>query len=74
VSTLTEIQDAITRLEPEERNALAVWLQSQESPVIPPQEEERLLRSIDEALEEIDAGKGVSSDEVRQMIRSWVAK
>jgi hypothetical protein len=38
------------------------------------QEEQRLLRSLDEAMRDIDAGNGVSIDEVRKRVGSWVAK
>jgi hypothetical protein len=38
------------------------------------QEEEHLLRSLDEAMRDIDAGKGVSMDEVRKRVGSSAAR
>jgi hypothetical protein len=74
MSTLIEIQDAVARLPSSEKKALQLWLNSQAEPEMTPQEEQRLLRSLDEAMRDIDAGKGVSIDEVRQRIGSWAAK
>jgi hypothetical protein len=37
-------------------------------------EEQRLLRSLDEAIRDIDAGKGVPITDVRQRVASWAAK
>jgi hypothetical protein len=37
------------------------------------EEEARLLRSLDEAIRDIDVGKGVVIDEVRQQVGSWAA-
>ena len=51
-----------------------MWLNSQTEPEMTAQEEQRLLRSLDEAMRDIDAGKGVSIDEVRQRAGSWAAK
>ena len=74
MSTLSEIQDAVGRLPSSEKKALQLWLNSQAEPKMTPQEEQRLLRSLDEAMRDIDAGKGVSIDEVRQRVGSWAAK
>jgi hypothetical protein len=74
MSTLTEIQDAVAQLPSNEKKALQVWLNSQAEPEMTAEEEQRLLRSLDEALRDIDAGKGVSMDEVRQRVGSWAAK
>ena len=74
MSTLVEIQDAVAQLPSNERKALQVWLNSQSEPALTDEEEERLLRSLDEAMCDIDAGKGVSIDEVRQQVSSWAAK
>ena len=38
------------------------------------QDEEHLLRSLDEAMRDIDAGKGASMEEVRKRIGSWAAR
>lgn len=74
MSTLIEIQDAVARLPSNEKKALLIWLNSQTEPEMTAQEEQRLLRSLDEAMRDIDAGKGVSIDEVRQRAGSWAAK
>jgi hypothetical protein len=74
MSSLTEIQDAVSRLPSHERKALQLWLNSQGEPELTVQEEERLLLSLDEAMRDIDGGKGVSIDEVRKRVGSWGAK
>ncbi len=74
MSTLVEIQDAVAHLPKSERKALQLWLDSQAEPELTAQEEQRLLRSLDEAMRDIDAGKGISMDEVRQRVGSWAAK
>lgn len=74
MSTLIEIQDAVAQLPSNEKKALQLWLNSQAEPEMTAQEEARLLRSLDEAMRDIDAGKGVSIDEVRKRVGSWAAK
>ena len=74
MSTLTEIQDAVAQLPSNEKKALQLWLNSQAEPEMTAQEEQRLLRSLDEAMRDIDAGKGVPIDEVRKRVGSWAAK
>ena len=74
MSTLVEIQDAVARLPDHERKALQLWLNSQSEPEMTPQEEQRLLDSLDAAARDIDAGKGVSMGEVRKRVGLWAAK
>ena len=74
MSTLAEIQDAVAQLPSAERKALQVWLNSQAEPEMSAQEEEHLLRSLDEAMRDIDAGKSASMEEVRKRIGSWAAR
>ncbi len=74
MSTLIEIQDAVAQLPSDERKALQMWLNSQTEPELTAQEEQRLLRSLDEAIRDIDAGKGVSIDDVRKRVASWASK
>ena len=74
MSTLVEIQDAVAHLPSSERKALQMWLNSQGEPTLTAQEEQRLLHSLDEAVRDLDAGKGVSIDEVRKQVGSWAAK
>ena len=74
MSTLVEIQDAVARLPGSERKALQLWLNSQSEPELTVEEERRLLRSLDEAVRDIDAGKGVPMNDVRKRVASWAAK
>lgn len=74
MSTLAEIQDAVAQLPSDEKKALQVWLNSQTEPEMSPQEEERLLQSLDQAMRDIDAGKGASMDELRKRVGSWAAR
>lgn len=74
MSTLIEIQDAVNHLPGRERKALQLWLNSMVEPDMTAKEEEGLLRSLDEAVRDVDAGKGISIDEVRKRVGSWVAK
>lgn len=68
MSTLVEIQDAVAQLPGEEKRALQLWLNSQAEPEMTAQEEQRLLRSLDEAMRDLDAGKGIPIDAVRKGI------
>jgi hypothetical protein len=74
MSTLVEIQEAVAHLPGNERQALQLWLNSQVEPQLTAEEEQRLLRSLDEAARDIAAGKGVPMDEVRQRVASWAAR
>lgn len=74
MSTLAEIQDAVARLPGSERKALQVWLNSQSGLELTAREERRLLRSLDEAVHDIDAGKGLPMNDVRKRVASWAAK
>ena len=74
MSTLVEIQDAVARLPGGERKALQLWLNSQTELELPAEEERRLLRSLDEALGDIDAGNGTPLNDVRKRVASWAAK
>ena len=74
MSTLIEIQEAVAQLPGVEKKALRLWLDSQAEPDLSAAEEERLLRSLDDAGRDIDTGKGVSIDEARQRVGSWAAR
>jgi ParB-like chromosome segregation protein Spo0J len=74
MSTLAEIQDAVTHLSDDERKALQLWLNSQAEPEMTAQEEQQLLRSLDAAVRDIAAGKGVTIDEVRRRVGSRAVK
>ena len=62
MSTMTQIQEAISRLLANEKSALAAWLQSHEEPVLSESEETALLARLDKAAAELESGKGVPSN------------
>jgi hypothetical protein len=74
MSTLVEIQDAVAHLPNNERKALQVWLNSQAEPELTTPEEQRLLHSLDEAVRDVDAGKGVPINDVRKRVAAWASK
>jgi hypothetical protein len=74
MSTLDEIQEAIIKLPDEERSALSLWLESQSFPAMNSRDEELLLQSLDGAIRDLDAGKGVPMAEVRRRVTSWAAR
>jgi len=74
MSTIIEIQEAIQNLPADEKSALAAWLQSQEEPIMSEAEEKALLASLDQAAAELDAGKGIPIERVREDIRRWAGK
>jgi hypothetical protein len=74
MNTLVKIQDAASLLPGSERKVLQLSLDSQTEPEITAPEDQRLLRSLDEAVRDFDAGKGVAMDEVRQRVASWAAR
>jgi hypothetical protein len=74
MSTLAEIQEAVAQLRDDEKNALSLWLNSQTTPAMSAQEEQQLLRSLDEAIRDVDAGKGVTLADAHKLVASWVAK
>ena len=74
MSSLAQIQEAIISLPADERRALSVWLDSQNDPTFTPEDESQLLKSLDIAIRDLDAGKGVPIHEVRKRVRSWAGK
>jgi hypothetical protein len=76
MSTVSEIEDAIERLPAPEREALESRLLSRRFGLDALTENERaeLLASIDEAEREIESGRGVSGDELRRDIRTWIGR
>jgi ferric-dicitrate binding protein FerR (iron transport regulator) len=74
MSSLSEIQEAIAQLPSRERQALQAWLNSQSEPEMTVEEMRSLLRSLGEAMRDLDAGRGVSLDEVRKRVGSWAGK
>lgn len=74
MSTLAEIQDAVAQLPGDEKKALSLWLNSPTEPEMTTQEENQLLRSLDDAIRDLDSGKGVSIEEARKRVDSWAIK
>ena len=74
MSTVVEIQEAIERLSPKDKAALAAWLESLEEPLMSEQEEAALLASLDQAARELDAGQGVPIEEVRTRVAKWATR
>ena len=74
MNALTQIQESVERLSGDETKALALWLNSKIEPDLRPEEEEQLMRSLDEAVAAIDSGKGVPIEEVRRRVGSWATK
>jgi hypothetical protein len=71
MSTLVEIQEAITHLGEDEKTALSLWLQSLTAPAMSATDEQRLLRSLDEAIRDVDSGQGVPLEDARKLVASW---
>jgi hypothetical protein len=74
MSTLVEIQAAVSKLGGDEKKALALWLESQFEPELSGHEEEKLLASLDHAIQDVDAGRGSSIEDVRRRVASWATK
>ena len=74
MSTLPEIQEALTKLRVDEKKTLLLWLNSQTAPELSADDEQRLLRSLDEAIRDLNAGKGVPIEGARKLVPSWAAK
>ncbi|MEN9575625.1 MAG: hypothetical protein RL514_3480 [Verrucomicrobiota bacterium] len=71
---MVEIQSAIEQLPADEQKALSIWLTSFEDAPMTAQEEAALLASLDQATRQFDAGQGVPSSQVRNLVTAWAAK
>jgi len=69
-----EIQAAIQKLSPKENSSLTVWLESQEEPTLSENEEAALLSRLDNAAKQLDNGKGIPLDQVRNLVGKWASK
>lgn len=74
MSTVAEIQEAIEKLLAKEKAALNMWMQSNDEPLMTAGEERALLASLDRAAQELDAGKGIPVQNVREQIAKWAGK
>jgi hypothetical protein len=72
MSTAAEIEEAIERLPVAERESLENRLLSRRFGLDTLKDGERaeLLASLDEAERDLDAGRGLSADDLRQAVRS----
>ena len=71
MSTLEEIQVAISNLPEDQRHALSVWLRSQEEPELSAEDEELLSRAVEEGIRDADAGRVTPIEEVRSQVKLW---
>jgi len=74
MSTVAEIQEAIEKLPPKDKAALAAWLEALEEPYMSEREEAALLASLDKAARELDSGQGVPIEEVRNRAGKWATR
>lgn len=66
VSTVQEIQEAITQLPEEARVALLQWINSEDGV-----EDPELVKQAEEGARQLDAGQGISIDEARKLTSRW---
>jgi hypothetical protein len=64
MTKLAEIQEAIQHLAPQDRRVLIDWLMEEETP--------QMLAAIDEADRSFVSEGGLSPDDVRRQLRSWL--
>ncbi|HEY2711447.1 MAG TPA: hypothetical protein VGI60_02950 [Chthoniobacterales bacterium] len=76
MSTVQEIEAAIERLPAAEREEFESRVVARRCGLdaVGDGEYRELLASLDEAEQEIDAGRGVSGDDLRRKLRSWAGK
>jgi hypothetical protein len=76
MSKLTEIEEAIRNLPAPEREMLEARMLSMRFGLetLDVDERSQLLASLDDADAEIDAGLGVSANELREAVRSWTGR
>ncbi len=72
MSTVQEIQNAITGLPEQERLRLYSWIHSQEEEALGDDPETQ--REAEEGARQLDAGQGVSLDEARKLASKWTTK
>lgn len=76
MSTVQEIEAALERLPATEREAFESRLIARRCgfDALGSDEYRELLASLDEAEQEIDAGRGVRADSLRQKLATWAGK
>ena len=73
MSTVQEIQEAITQLPEEARMTLLQWIHSQEEAEQLADDPE-LLRQAEEGARQLDAGQGITLEQARRMTSQWTTK
>jgi hypothetical protein len=73
VSTVQEIQEAITQLPELQRFELVQWLHSHYD-TISIEDEADILAEAAEGEREIREGKGIPLEDLRKMTRTWITK
>jgi hypothetical protein len=74
MSTLATIKEATTRLHDDEKKALSLSRNSLTAPELSAEDERRLRSALDKAVQDVEAAKGVATEEVRKLARSWAAE
>ena len=73
MSTVQEIQEAITQLPEEARMTLLQWIHSQEESE-PLADDPELFRQAEEGARQLDEGQGITLDQARKMSSQWITK
>jgi hypothetical protein len=73
MSTVQEIQEAITQLPEEARISLLQWIHSHEEADAPADDPE-LLRQAQEGARQLDAGQGITLDQARLLTSKWTTQ
>jgi hypothetical protein len=73
MSTVQEIQEAITQLPEEARMSLLQWIHSQ-GETEPFSDDPELLQQAEEGARQLDAGHGITLEQVRRMTSQWTTK
>jgi hypothetical protein len=72
VSTLQEIQAAVTSLSKPEELKLIAWIHSRHAH--DGDDDPELAASIERGTRQLDAGEGIPLQEVRKLARTWTSK
>ena len=73
VSTIQEIQEAITQLPEEARMTLLQWIHSQEE-TDPSADDPELFQQAEEGARQLDAGQGITLNQARRLTSQWTTK
>ncbi len=73
MSTVQEIQEAITQLPEEARIRLLQWIHSHEEAEVSADDPE-LLRQAQEGAGQLDAGQGITLDQARRLTSKWTTR